>query len=58
VFTETESREFVIKGGNVVTQLPVRIKGRLLALSIRSEVERAFISNIKLTVDLLDLDYV
>lgn len=58
VFTDSESREFNIKGNNLTTKIPVRIKGKQVGMSISSESEKSFISNVKLTVDLLDSEYV
>lgn len=58
VFTEKEKREFFVKGSDILSKFPVRIKGKQVGISISSNTEKAFISNFKLTVDLLDTEYV
>ena len=58
VFTETEKREFFVKGSDLLSKFPVRIKGKQVGISIASDTEKAFISNVKLTVELLDTEYV
>ena len=58
VFSESESREFNIKGSNVISRLPVRIKGKQIGISITSNSQRAYISNLKLKANLIDNEYV
>lgn len=58
VFTEREQREFLVKGSDILSKFPVRIKGKQVGISISSDTDKAFISNLKLTVDLLDTEYV
>jgi hypothetical protein len=58
VFTETERRDFNVKGGLILNKFPVRIKGKQVGISIFSESEKAFVSNLKLTVELLEGNYV
>ncbi|MGN1213216.1 MAG: hypothetical protein ACI4TZ_04155 [Christensenellales bacterium] len=58
VFTEKETREFDVKGSEILSKFPVRIKGKQVGIAISSSTEKAFISNVKLTVDLLDTEYV
>ena len=58
VFTECDKREFFVKGSEILSKFPVRIKGKQVGISIFSDTQQAYISNVKLTVDLLDVDYV
>ena len=58
VFTENESRSFNIIGSNVLAKFPVRIKGKQVGIKIESNTEKAYINNVKLTVDLVDSEYV
>lgn len=58
VFTEKDSREFDVKGSDILSKFAVRIKGKQVGLSIQSSTPKAFISNVKLTIDLLDTEYV
>ena len=58
VFTEKEKREFFVKGSDILSKFPVRIKGKQVDISVSSNTEKSFISNVKLTVDLLDTEYV
>lgn len=58
VFSENESREFQINGGNIISRIPVRVKGKQIGISIKSTTEKAYISNLKLTCNLVDNEYV
>lgn len=58
VFSESEEREFNIKGGNIISRIPVRVKGKRIGISIKSETEKAYVSNFKLTCNLVDNEYV
>ena len=58
VFSESESREFNIKGSNVISRIPVRVKGKRIGFSIESTTQKAYISNFKLVASLLDNEYV
>lgn len=58
VFTENEQRTFEVKSSQVLNRFSVRLKGKLVGVSIKSEHEKASISNIKLVVDVMDIDYV
>jgi len=58
VFSESESREFNIKGSNIISRVPVRIKGKQIGISITSTAEKAYISNLKLITNLIDNEYV
>ena len=58
VFSENESREFDIKGSNVISRVPVRVKGKRIGISIKSITEKAYISNLKLIANLIDNEYV
>lgn len=58
VFTDAEKRQFAVKGSDILSRFPVRIKGKQVGIAIESNTPKAFISNVKLTVDLLDAEYV
>ncbi|HAJ77701.1 MAG TPA: hypothetical protein DCO89_01355 [Clostridiales bacterium] len=58
IFSEIESREFDIKGSNVISRVPVRIKGKRIGISITSTTEKAYVSNFKLIANLIDNEYV
>ena len=58
VFSENEKREFDIKGSNIISRVPVRIKGKCIGISITSETEKAYISNLKLIANLVDNEFV
>ena len=58
VFSECESREFNIKGSNIISRLPVRLKGKQIGISISSNTPKSYISNLKLFANLIDNEYV
>ena len=58
VFSESESREFVVKGSNIISRIPVRIKGKQIGVSITSTTQKAYVSNLKLVANLVDNEYV
>ena len=58
VFSECEEREFDIKGSNIISRVPIRIKGKQIGLSITSTTQKAYVSNLKLLVNLIDNEYV
>ena len=58
VYSENESREFNIKGSNIISRIPVRVKGKRIGISIQSTTEKAYISNLKLIANLIDNEYV
>ena len=58
VFTETEKGEFFMNGRALLSKVRVIINGKQVGISISSDTKKAFISNVKLTVELLDTEYV
>lgn len=58
VFSENECRSFEVKGSNVISRIPVRVKGKQIGLSISSTQSKAYVSNLKIKVGLLDNEYV
>ena len=58
VFSEVEEREFDIKGSNIISRIPVRIKGKQIGVSISSTQSKACVSNLKLLCNLIDNEYV
>lgn len=57
VFSESEEKTIKIKGGNLMTKNPIRIRGKQIGFSISTNCDKAYISNVKLKVDLVDYDY-
>lgn len=58
IFTENETRRLDIKGSDEPIKIPIKIKGNKIGLSFETRTERAYISNLKMKVDLLDKMYV
>lgn len=58
IFSDSQSKSFNIKGSNLITRIPVKLKGKQIGLSIESTTEKAYVSNLKITLDLLDAKYV
>lgn len=58
VFSEKESKDFIIKGSNSASKIPVKIRGNKIGISITSNTEKAEISNLKMSIDLLGDVYV
>ena len=57
VFTEKESKEYNVLGSNTLNRLRVNLKGKQIGLKVESFTAKAYISNIKLKVDLLDYGF-
>ena len=58
VFSESESREFDIKGGNIISRVPIRVKGKQIGISITSTTQKSYVSNLKMIVNLIDNEFV
>jgi len=54
IFTEKESKTFNILGKNTLTRLRVNLKGKQIGIKIETEASKAYISNIKFNINLLD----
>lgn len=57
IFTEDEQKVFNIKGSERVSKFRVNLKGKQIGLKINSNVKKAYISNVKLNIDLLDYGF-
>jgi hypothetical protein len=57
VFTESTEREINVKGSEILTKYPIRLKGKQIGFSISTSSDKAYISNVKLKVDLVNYDY-
>ena len=57
IFTEKESREYNVLGSNTLNKIKVDLKGKQIGLKIESDTAKAYISNIKLKIDLLDYGF-
>ena len=58
VFSEKETRQFNIKGSNIISRVPVRVKGKQIGISITSTAQKAYVSNLKLVANLVENEYV
>lgn len=58
VFTEKESKTFNVKGKDVLTKIPVNLKGKQVGIKIETNQQKAYISNMKLKINLLENKYV
>ena len=54
IFTEKDRKSFKIKGSDVLTKLPVRIRGKQIGIEIETDSQKAYISNMKLNIDLIE----
>lgn len=54
VFTEKASKTFNVKGKSVLTKLPINLRGKQIGIKITTYENKAYISNLKLSIDLTD----
>lgn len=57
IFTEKESKTFKINGENTLTKLKVNLKGKQVGIKIETDSPKAYISNLKFDIDLLDYEF-
>lgn len=57
IFTEKENKTFKISGKNTLSKIRVNLKGKQIGIKIESETEKAYVSNLKLNIDLLDYEF-
>lgn len=57
VFTEKDEKTFKIKGKNVITKLPVNLRGKQVGVKIEADTAQAYISNMNLEINLTDIKY-
>lgn len=57
VFTEREEKTFEVLGSNVISKFAVRLKGKQIGFKIETSENKAYISDVKLKVDLLESEY-
>ena len=57
VFTDKDKKEYNVLGSNTLNKLKVDLKGKQIGLKIESNTAKAYISNIKLEIDLLDYGF-
>lgn len=57
IFTEKESKTFKVKGTKTLNKFKVNLKGKQVGVKIESEAEKAYISNLKFNIDLLDYEF-
>lgn len=55
VFTEKTSKVYDVKGKSVLTKLPVNLRGKQIGIKITTKENKAYISNLKLSIDLTNL---
>lgn len=56
IFTEKESKKFLVKGSEILNKFKVNLKGKQIGVKIESFTEKAYISNLKLNIDLIDYE--
>lgn len=54
IFTEKESKTFKVKGKNVLSKFLTNLKGKQIGIKIETDEQYAYISNMKIKIDLLD----
>lgn len=57
IFTEKESKTFKILGKNTLNKIKVNLKGKQIGVKIESDTAKAYISNLKFDIDLLDYEF-
>lgn len=57
IFSEKESKTFNVLGKDTLTKIKVNLKGKQIGIKIESEAQKAYISNVKLSIDLLDYGF-
>ena len=57
VFTEKNQKTFKIKGKDVITKLPVNLRGKQIGVRIEADTAKAYISNMNLEINLTDIKY-
>lgn len=57
IFTEKSKKTFNVKGSKLLTKIPVHLRGKQIGLQITSNTKKAYISNLKLSIDLNDCLY-
>lgn len=57
VFTEKEEKEFDIIGSEKLNKFKVNLRGKQIGLKINSNTSRAYISDVKLNIDLLEYGF-
>lgn len=54
VFTESEQKQFNVKGSQKLNKFPVRLCGKQVGIKVQTNSQQAYISNITLKVDLIE----
>lgn len=54
IFTEREKKSFKVKGSQTISKFPVRISGKQIGFKIETDSEKAYISNLKMKIGLID----
>ncbi|MGN1222648.1 MAG: hypothetical protein ACI4T1_00765 [Christensenellales bacterium] len=57
IFTESSSKTFKVLGRNTLSKFKVNLKGKQIGIKIESNNDKAYISNVKLNVELKDYGY-
>ena len=57
IFTECAEKSFDIKGKELLTKIPVKIKGKQIGIKIETNSQKAYISNMKLKINLIENKY-
>ena len=57
IFTEKESKTFSILGQKTLNKIRVNLKGKQIGIKIESVVDKAYIGNLKINIDLIDYGF-
>ncbi len=57
IFTEKESKSFSILGQKTLNKIRVNLKGKQIGVKIESVVDKAYIGNLKINIDLIDYGF-
>jgi len=57
IFTEKESKTFHLKGKNTLNRIKVNLKGKQIGVKIETIEQKAYVSNLKFNIDLLDYEF-
>lgn len=57
IYTENKERTYNVVGKKTINKIKVNLKGKQIGIKIESVSEKAYISNLKLDIDLLDYAY-
>lgn len=57
IFTENGSKSFSLKGKDTLNRIRVNLKGKQIGIKIKSTIDKAYITNLKLSIDLIEYGF-